>query len=1351
MNFHNLTKKQLIEHLLEYKNSYEQLSQELKEKSHSEKMDSYYEFFKGSGDMVFGLDQKGVIKWVNQQGIKIFGIAKEEIEGNLFANILSIDDLKKYNSAIKQILSNGENGIECEFKLTINNNTIIVVHALFQKLITSEGDIHEIVCYCQDITKKVQAENILRSEEANFQTLTNNLNVGVYRNTIGQDGVFFEANPAFVRMFGYRTKSEVLKKKVSELYYHPEERLLFSNIIAEKGFIRSREVQLIRKNGVVFIGAVSAVAVRDKENNILFVDGIIEDITDRKKAEEALNQQLRISSAMNKLNDVVIKENVPSVILSKMVKIVGETIKLDRARIYYIDKKKKTAESLCQWENPFALGKTTKQTSFDLGMFKKAVVDIIDKKKIFESHTDAVHPSLLEGGAEKLLHGKMNIKSLLWIAFNINDNGFHMLALNQVLSIHKWQKQEIEFLKAVTKQVTIAIIKVELVNELVLSEKIIKESEEKYRLLIENQNDLVVKVDTENRFLFVSPSYCEIFGKTQEELIGQKFLPFVHKDDRKSTEEAMKGLFKPPYSAYVEQRALTKDGWRWLAWIDKAVLDKNNKVIEIIGVARDITQRKQDSEAIVNSEESYKGLFDSATDAIYIQDKQGKFVIVNKGAEKMYGYPREEFIGKTPEFLSAPGKNDLNLAYEKVMNAFKGKPQTFVFMGIDKKGREFPKEVRLNKGTYFGKEVVVAFAQDITERVAAQESLIEQETKYRRIFNAFPDIYFKSSIDGTVKEISPSVLKITGYSPEEIIGKHSSLFYYSSKDWKSIDDLFDDEKVHAVNDFDTRIKTKDGNVIDCSFTARIVYDEKKTPIEIEGVLRNISDRKKAEKKMLESQRQLITLMGNLQGMAYRCKVDTEWTMEFVSSGCLGLTGYDAQEIIDSHIISFNHIIVEEDRTDVWQKVKKALNDEQPFKLEYRIKSKNGDIKWVSEQGIGILEGNKIVALEGFITNITEQKLAEDEIRKLSRSVEQTPNIIVITDLNAKIEYVNPRFTEVTGYTIQEVKGKNPRMFKSGNTSKEIYASLWSSIKNGKEWHGEWQNRKKNGDLYWESSNIFPLKDDKGNITHFIGMKEDVTQRKKMEQELIKAKEKAEESDNLKSAFLANMSHEIRTPMNAIIGFSQLLNDEESNQSEKEHYINLIQNNGKDLMNIIDDIIDISKIEAGQLKVSKSVFNLHEMMAELYDNFYEFLKMKPENPQFKFVYHETEKAPKTFLYSDIDRLKQVVKNLLSNAMKFTEKGIVEFGFEIIETPSSKKLQIYVKDTGIGISKNKQKMIFESFNQANDSDAKIYGGTGLGLAISKKIVELLGGEIELESKLKVGSNFYVYLPAESIIKN
>jgi PAS domain S-box-containing protein len=768
----------------------------------------------------------------------------------------------------------------------------------------------------------------------------------------------------------------------------------------------------------------------------------------------------------------------------------------------------------------------------------------------------------------------------------------------------------------------------------------------------------------------------------------------------------------------------------------------------IICMAEDITERAKAEENLKNSEESYRGLFNSTRDAIYIQDRNGHFVDVNDGAVKMYGYPRKYFLGKTPEFLSAPGMNDLNKAVEMIRNAFQGKPQSFEFWGIDRNGRIFPKEIRLNKGRYFDKDVVIAFAQDITERKAAQKTLQESEKKYRKIFNAFPDIYFRSDLNGIIEEISPSIKRISGYFPEEVIGKDSRKFYFDRSDWDKIGGLL--QTVDKVDDFDTRIQIKGNKFINCSLTAILIYGEDGKPYGVEGVLRDITDRKKSEETLMESQRRLSTLMGNLPGMAYRCQNDKDWTMEFVSDGCLELTGYTSSDLIGNKTVSYNNLIHPEDRSMVWDNVQEGVSRHNPFRMIYRINTKNDNLKWVWEQGIGIYsnDGN-LIALEGFISNITDQKLAEEEIRKFSRSVEQSPTIVVITSLNGSIEYINPKFTRVTGYLPEEVLHKNPRILKSGKTPKETYTTLWQTITSGKEWSGEFINKKKNGDIYWESANVFPLKDEKGKITHFIAMKEDITARKAMEQDLIRAKEKAEESDKLKSAFLANMSHEIRTPMNAIIGFSQLLSETDITPDEQIHYISLIQKSGSDLLGLIDDIIDISKIEAGQLKIFKSDYFVDAILTEIYESYIEYLKTTETKKDIKFRYNRSSKLKKVVIYTDIDKLKQAVRNLINNAIKFTDFGLIEFGAEIMNNGKSSSIRFYVRDTGIGIPDDKQDVIFESFRQLDVTNKRLYGGTGLGLAITRKIVELLGGDIGVKSTPGQGSTFYFNLPYNPLL--
>lgn len=271
-----------------------------------------------------------------------------------------------------------------------------------------------------------------------------------------------------------------------------------------------------------------------------------------------------------------------------------------------------------------------------------------------------------------------------------------------------------------------------------------------------------------------------------------------------------------------------------------------------------------------------------------------------------------------------------------------------------------------------------------------------------------------------------------------------------------------------------------------------------------------------------------------------------------------------------------------------------------------------------------------------------------------------------------------------------------------------------------------------------------LYEDFNNMLHQILTREEA--RDKAEKNLLEAKEKAEESDRLKSAFLANMSHEIRTPMNAILGFAELITmpDSEVTPAEKENFIKLINNSGNNLLRLIDDIIDISKIEAGQIKIHKKECNLNSTLKDIQRSFLEIRKHKNKE-QIDIRVNENVKSQNLIIHTDILRLNQIFTNLIDNALKFTEDGFIEFGYEI---QNKDKLLFFVKDTGVGMDHKKKDMVFDRFTKIEDDKTRLYRGAGLGLAISKSLVELLGGKIWVESVPEVGSTFYFNLPFDQI---
>jgi PAS domain S-box-containing protein len=344
-------------------------------------------------------------------------------------------------------------------------------------------------------------------------------------------------------------------------------------------------------------------------------------------------------------------------------------------------------------------------------------------------------------------------------------------------------------------------------------------------------------------------------------------------------------------------------------------------------------------------------------------------------------------------------------------------------------------------------------------------------------------------------------------------------------------------------------------------------------------------------------------------------------------------------------------------------------------------------------------------------------------------------MVVITDKAGKIEYINAQFAAFTQYSAAEVVGKDPRIFNPKHHTSASFSTMWHSLRTGKVWKSEFRNRKKDGTQFWENVSISPLITSNGSTSNYIIIQEDITEKKHLISELIRAKEKAEESDRLKSAFLANMSHEIRTPMNGILGFAGLLEDPGLTGDEQKEYITIIEKSGARMLNIINEIIDISRIESGQIEVVINKVNINEQVKEVFD----ILKLDADAKGLKLTFNNSLTDQTALMNTDQEKLYAILINLVKNAIKYTDKGTIEFGYVV-----GPDLTFYVKDTGIGIPPDRQKAVFERFIQADIMDLQARQGAGLGLSIAKAYVEMLGGKIRVESELGKGSVFYFSLP-------
>ncbi len=667
-----------------------------------------------------------------------------------------------------------------------------------------------------------------------------------------------------------------------------------------------------------------------------------------------------------------------------------------------------------------------------------------------------------------------------------------------------------------------------------------------------------------------------------------------------------------------------------------------------------------------------------------------------------------------------------------------------------------------------------------------------------------------------------------------------------------------------------------------------------------AIIRDITTAKQANKKIKKQNEYLNSVIESLTHPFYVVDIETyEIKMANTASGyktkdknvtCHGLTHHS-----DFPCTDVNHPCPLEIIKQTYK----------PTTVEHIHFDKNNKTSYFEVHGYPIFnDKGRVVQMIEYSLDITERRVNGENLRKLSTAVQQSPTIIVITDLNGVIEYVNPKFVELTGYAEAEAIGRVTSILKSGELTDRFYKEMWDTITSGGKWMGEFHNKKKNGELYWEFASISPIVNDQGTTINYLKVAEDITERKhneqiksvlynisnsvitsdnleeligivhkqlgtvinttnfyvalyderfdtftlpfladeyddvksfpagntltsyvvktrnsllatsaeleklsklgkfellgtrskvwagvpllvnnyaigviavqsytnenafsmsdvkllefisehisilidkkKKEYDLIAALHKATESDRLKSAFLATISHELRTPLNAIIGFSDLITEDWPIEEIYDFGKN-ISSSGKHLLGIIDDLFDITLIESGETKLRQKQVEILPALREIHNIMKsEQQILKKSNLDLNLIVSSDLES--VVCLTDVSKLKQILINLLKNALKFTNEGYINYGFVVDAIGGKDVLKFYVEDTGIGITKEKQKHIFNVFRQVDDSYSRIYGGVGIGLSIAEKLTKLLGGNIWLKSKENKGSTFYFTLPYE-----
>jgi PAS domain S-box-containing protein len=634
----------------------------------------------------------------------------------------------------------------------------------------------------------------------------------------------------------------------------------------------------------------------------------------------------------------------------------------------------------------------------------------------------------------------------------------------------------------------------------------------------------------------------------------------------------------------------------------------------------------------------------------------------------------------------------------------------------------------------------------IAERKQALASLREADARYRALVEELPLVSYVSSLDkpGFSSYVSPQLEPLLGYSPEEWLAT-PGLFW----DLVHPEDAERVRREHKVGyakgaTFSTqyRLRARDGRELWIEDQIRVIHDSEGRPAQAQGFLIDITARKRSETALSENEERFRTLVANIPGVVFRCDIDSDWTMEFLSDAIEDLVGYPAADFVGSLVRTFASVIHPEDRKPLEDQVAASLADSRPYTTSYRVIHKDGTYRYVIERGQAILGADGNMRLDGAIFDVTETRQADNERLKLAAIVESSDDAIMSADIDGTVTSWNRGAEQIFGYTAAEMIGRSLSVIGPDDEPQEPLDRLAAVVEMG-EGRYEATRRRKDGSLVDVSLTVSAVRNADGEVLSVAAIVQDITERKRVEQERAEftraleiRNEQLLELDRLKDEFVALVSHELRTPLTSIRGYLELVLDGEAGPvTEDQHqFLRIVERNANRLLDLVGDLLFLAQIEAGKLALDLGAVDLAALAAESVES------SRPLAEE-KAITLTLATSPLPLLAGDRARLGQLLDNLVSNAIKFTPEG---GRIDVRASSNRGSAVLEVRDTGMGIAAEEQEHVFERFFRTSRATEQAIQGTGLGLAISKAIVQAHGGRITLASTEGEGATFRVSIP-------
>ncbi|MCX8056734.1 MAG: PAS domain S-box protein [Ignavibacteria bacterium] len=1141
--------------------------------------------------------------------------------------------------------------------------------------------IEEALKKYQLILENKEAYERLRENEKKFRLLVENAQDLIYRYEFHPKRGFTYVSPSATKITGYTPEDHYADPDLGFKIVYPDDRIILEKV-AKGEFSITEPIILrwIRKDGTVIWTEQRNVPIFDDNGNLIAIEGIARDITNRKRLEAQLaeNQKL-LQLISNLITDYAYTFNVDN-----NGNMTGEWLSESFSKVF--GWKLDEVKQMGGWVKCFHPDDLPK-------VFEHA-------KKVLSGLSDKIECRMVTKNGE-----------IRWIrdyAVPLIDN-----KTNRVVKIFGVAEDITEQKK--------------LENE-------IKEKEEFFEKLAESTTTAIFVYQGE-KFVYANKASELISGYDISELLNKNFYEIVHPDHQNLVKErGLKRQKGEPVPTNYQFKIITKNGEeKWIDFTGNLINWKGKPAA--IATAYDITPLKKAILNLNKLNESFLIFFENAPIGILVEDENGNILAINKKYEEISGYKREELLGKNISILSVP--ENLKFVKENIQKILNGEVLNHTIKSKRKDGSENVVHLIETAITLPNeKRGILSFCEDVTDKFNLQNQLIESEKKFRTIFETAVEGICIVNPEDLITDVNQRFCEIVGYEKDELLNQNFIIKL-----------VHPDEKQHAIQEklnrlkdksqiFDRRLIKKDGSIIWTRVSAKAIFDDLGNLIGSFAFFTDITEQKRLQEELQKSEEQFRLIWENSQdGMRL---TDEHGTVILVNPAYCKMV-FLPKEKIEGR--SLADIYLSKNKLEIIEKHKSRFitgNIKPHFETEVTLH--NGQKVWFEVTNSFIHIGTKKYLL-GIFRDITERKRLQKELissEKQFRMIwEKSNDAMILTNKNGEIKLANPALCQLTGLSLDELINKPLDVIFHPIIRDSLHSLHQQKFEKEKfenkfEGTARLQNNK---EIYFEAS---LSKIEIGNETLFLAIIRDITERKKLIDELIRAKEEAEEANRLKSGFISMMSHEIRTPLNVILGFTNVLKEIYLSDLEDEDipkYFEAIDNAGKRLLNTITQILDISRIEAGEFEINYKSIDINKKVSDVVQQ----LKVLANKKKIEFNIYLEPHQPTLVL--DEYCIDGILINLVNNAIKFSpENSNIDIKTELKED----KVIFKIRDFGIGMTEEYQKHLFQPFSQEKVGYSRPYEGTGLGLALTKKFVELMNGEIQVWSKKGEGTEFIVSFP-------